>query len=200
MSDGLHLQGAQHCLGFNRIQAWLTHNYHESHDAFTLVVTTDALMTADLMPKGVLQTDSYTGTKDLSNAGGIVMPMQDPGKSYDGTKALQQPHCLEHSVYHLDHAFAVCPSVVHHQCTYFSHVNVQSRSPGDEGCIMRRIFCMPASMQHDAIHVALPKKSLVLWPPHTEDGPRACKLAFHVHSPPLLTRYTICISHYDAWQ
>ncbi|DBB01284.1 TPA: hypothetical protein ACH3X3_011740 [Trebouxia sp. C0006] len=32
---------------------------------------------SDLLPKGVLQTFSYTGTKDLSKAGAVVMPMKE---------------------------------------------------------------------------------------------------------------------------
>lgn len=44
---------------------------------WTLVVAIDTLMIADLLPKGVLQTFSYTGTKDLSKAGAVVMPMKE---------------------------------------------------------------------------------------------------------------------------
>ncbi len=96
MNDSLHLQGAQRCLASRRTQTWLTHD-----GSMTLVTTADTLTNADLLPKGVPQTFSYTGTKDPGNAGALAMLMQEPGEPYMGPKALQLLHCLEQSALHL---------------------------------------------------------------------------------------------------
>ncbi len=54
------------------------------------------MMTADLLPKGVLQTFSSTGTKDSSNVSATT-PMQKPAlQPHKGTEALQ-PLCPEQS-------------------------------------------------------------------------------------------------------
>jgi len=45
----------------------------------------------DTLPKGVPQTFSSTGTKDLNKAGAPTMPTQKPEEPHKGTKALQQP-------------------------------------------------------------------------------------------------------------
>jgi len=52
------------------------------------------MMTADLLPKDVLQTFSFTGTKDPSNVSAPTTPMQKPAEPHKGTEALQ-PHCPE---------------------------------------------------------------------------------------------------------
>lgn len=125
----------------------------------TLVVAIDTLMIADLLPKGVLQT---LGTKDLSKAGAMVMPMQE---SLIRVQKLCNSHIASSTAPVTStkrQAFTLCPSLVYYQCTYLAHVNIQSKSPDDKRCIMRCTSCMPASMQHDAIQSALINQITVL--------------------------------------
>ena len=69
--DDLHLQKAQDCVASRRTQIWLTHD-----GLRTLVSTTDTMMTADLLPKGVPQTLSFADAKDSSKADAPKVLMQ----------------------------------------------------------------------------------------------------------------------------
>jgi hypothetical protein len=138
MSDGLHLQGAQHCPAFRRIQTWLTHN-----DPLTLVVAIDTLMIADLLPKGVLQTFSYTGTKDLSKAGAVVMPMKESLMRVQKLCNSYVASSTSHVTSTKRHTFILCALIFSYQCTYLAHVNIQSNCPDDKRSIcVAHLVCM----------------------------------------------------------
>ena len=78
MIDSLHLQQAQPCLAHRRTQSWPT------RDSFrTLASITDIMTTADLLSKDVLQTSSFTKTKDSSNVSAPTTPMQKPVLQHD---------------------------------------------------------------------------------------------------------------------
>ncbi len=92
MIDSLHLQEAQHCLAYRCTQSWPTHD-----SLRTLASITDTVTTADLLSKGVLQTFSFTGTKDSSEVSAPTTPMQKLTlQPHKGTEALQ-PHRPEQS-------------------------------------------------------------------------------------------------------
>ncbi len=69
--DSLQLQQAQPCLAHRRSHSWPTHD-----SLRTLASITDTMTTVDLLSEGVLQTLSFTGTKDSSNVSAPTTPMQ----------------------------------------------------------------------------------------------------------------------------
>ena len=92
MIASMHLQQAHPCLAHRRTQSWPTQDSLKS-----LANATHTMTIADLLPKTVLQTYSFTGTKDSNNVFAPTMPMQQLSlQPHKGTEALQ-PHCPEQS-------------------------------------------------------------------------------------------------------
>lgn len=152
--DSLHLQQAQPCPAHRRTQSWPTHD-----SLRTLAKIADTMTTADLLSKGVLQTLSFTGTKDSSNVSAPTTPMQkfvlQPDKGTEARQTHRPEHKSHSSRVTKRQALILCPSSVCHQCTYFSHFchqctylshfNMHSGSPDDKRCTMHCTSSMHAT-------------------------------------------------------
>ena len=153
--DSLQLQQAQPSLAHRCSHSWPTHD-----NLRTLASITDTMTSVDLLSKGVLQTLSFTGTKDSSHVSAPTTPMQKRVLQPDkGTEALQT-HCPDQRASELKvpNGKHSCPSSVYHQrtrfshfchqCTYLSHFNLHSGSPDDKRCTTHCTQSVHASMQH----------------------------------------------------
>jgi len=198
MSDSLHLQEAQHCLAHRCTQTWLTHDGLK-----TLANITDTMMTADLLPKVVLQTFSFTGTRGPSNVFAPTTPMQKPAEPHKSTEALQQPHCPEQSAPRLKppsgkHSlYAHLMSIINVHTFLTSTYTAEALMINDAQCIAHLLCMLVCNMMPlIAASIWLFLTGLgVVAAMHTEMSmARSMHAGFRVHSPPLLTGYTILSS------
>ncbi len=157
----------------------------------------------DMLPKGVPQTFSSTGTKDPNKAGAPTMPMQKPGEPHKGTKALQQPHCPEQSAPHIQLPSGKHPLYAHLMSIINVHTFLTSTYTA-EALMINGAQCI-AHLLCTLVCNMMPLIAASIWLSLTGIGvvvamhtklsmAKSMHAGFHVHSPPLLAGYTIFLS------
>ena len=119
MIDSLCLQEPQQCLAYRCTQSWLT------QDSLRILASmTDTMMTGELLPEGVLQTFSFTGTKDFSNVSAPTRRVCSKDANAKACAAATLPSA-EQSAPEITkrQALTLCPSnVYHHVHTFLTSV------------------------------------------------------------------------------